>query len=1030
VMDKKNYIQNFPYDEYDNETDNTSWTRQPAIISGELNTATQKNYTVNAPLKQGWYYVEAVTKDKDGEEVKDLQYFQIFNPDEVALAYPQYQWNYTLQNSVRQNDTAKLLVGTSAKNVYLIQTLNRRKPEKDFTTVYTYTQLNNEVKPLTVITSYNDRLGLGMSYSYIKNNRFYTGSAAFYLIDSTKSLNVQYATYRNKTEPGSKENWTIKVSGNNNEKVAAELLTAMYDASLDQFAPQSWSVPLLQNNDVRYFYSGWQDGNVFNRSNSQTNYFSGNEYYVYSKNYNVLATNMNQLLYNSLKSFGMSSGGYFNYAPGASQNIMIRGLTSIPANAADAPNVRIGYGTAKKKELTGAADTTTDTDGDGVPDYRDKEILTPKAWFPVDANGVGTAAEPACCKELRDRLPKKNTESGDEGEIQIRKNFNETAFFFPQLYADANGHYSFSFTMPESLTKWKWLSLAHSTDAVFGQQAQEIISQKTLMVQPNLPRFLREGDDIIFAVKISNLGNETLSGNASIQLFNALTNEPVSGWISGNASIAAFSVAAEQSTSVNFPVKIPKGFTAPVSIRIVADGGKYSDGEERTLPVLSNRTLVTEALPLFVKGDTTKHFVFEKLLNNQSTTLQTQSLTVEYTANPVWNAVQSLPYLMEFPHECAEQTFNRFYANALAAYIVAKYPRIQSVFEKWKTQDTAALQSNLQKNEELKQILLQETPWVLQAENEAQQKKNIALLFDMAKMSAEATGALRKLEQMQMSSGGFPWFKGGWEDRYITQYILAGIGRLIKLHAVSDASLQTLNSIAGKATNYLDGALEQDYLELKKNIKDISKTSPSFIQIQYLYARSYFTGKAYKGDAFKFYYNQSKKYWQDQSVYFRAMTATTFYRNGDKDLAVNQLLKSILENAVENDSVGMYWKDMQNGGWYWYEAPIEKHASVMETVNEIAQANKDTRLVQALNGMQQWLIRQKQTTNWKTTKATADACYALLLSNSGAALKEERTVKIQLGNTLLVTPKGEAGSGYFKTTIPAEKVVPKMGTIT
>ncbi len=277
----------------------------------------------------------------------------------------------------------------------------------------------------------------------------------------------------------------------------------------------------------------------------------------------------------------------------------------------------------------------------------------------------------------------------------------------------------------------------------------------------------------------------------------------------------------------------------------------YSDGEENIVPVLSNRMLVTESLPLNMNGQTEKHFVFDKLLKSDtSSSLQNQSLTIEYTTNPAWYAVQSLPYLMEFPFECAEQTFNRFYANALAAHIVKLSSSLQAVFEKWKNADTAALLSNLQKNDDLKSVILQETPWVLEAQTESQQKKNLALLFDMIKMQQSLKSAFDKLQQMQSDRGGFAWFKGGRDDRYITQYILTGIGRLRKLNAVP-ANLQlSLDRMARSAMVFLDKEIRADY-ERRDKTEKLSEPGSDPDSI-FVYAKFFFrhccSGKYFQRD--------------------------------------------------------------------------------------------------------------------------------------------------------------------------------------
>jgi hypothetical protein len=274
--------------------------------------------------------------------------------------------------------------------------------------------------------------------------------------------------------------------------------------------------------------------------------------------------------------------------------------------------------------------------------------------------------------------------------------------------------------------------------------------------------------------------------------------------------------------------------------RIVATSGNLSDGEENMMPVLSNRMLVTESLPINMRGTGTKNFTFNKLLSSgNSSTLQHQSITVEYTGNPAWYAIQALPYLMEYPYDCAEQTWNRYYANSLATYISNASPKIKQVFEKWKISDTAALMSNLEKNQELKAVLLEETPWVLDAKNEAQQKRNIALLFDMVKMSEQLSSAYNKLKQMQSSNGGFVWFTGGPDDRYMTQYIVTGIGHLKKLSAIAKGQDDKLRAILQSAIPYLDRKIKEDYDNLIKYKTNLKTYTPGYTEIQYLYMRSF-----------------------------------------------------------------------------------------------------------------------------------------------------------------------------------------------
>ena len=411
-------------------------------------------------------------------------------------------------------------------------------------------------------------------------------------------------------------------------------------------------------------------------------------------------------------------------------------------------------------------------------------------------------------------------------------------------------------------------------------------------------------------------------------------------------------------------------------------GTGYSDGEEAVIPVLSNRMLVTESMPINMTGKTDEHFVFEKLLKSGAgSSLQNQGLTVEYTTNPAWYAVQSLPYLMEFPYECAEQSFNRFYANALAADIVKNAPLIRAVFEKWKSADTAALMSNFQKNEELKSALLRETPWVLQEQSESQQKKNIALLFDLVKMNSALKLTLDKLSQMQSDDGGFPWFKGGMDDRYITQYILSGIGRLKKLNALPSDLQLVSDKMVTKGMDWLDRQMVDDY---ERRDKRPSAENAGADQIQYLYVRSFFSAlpiPAKMSNVINYYKKACMEKWMKQSVYMQGMIALYLFRTGEEKTA-SDILASLKENASLSSELGMYWKTNQYG-FYWQEAPVETQSLLIETFQELHGEVKD------IDQMKYWLLQQKHTQHWPTTKATADACYALLLAGRTGYLQSK-----------------------------------------
>ncbi|HEY5369680.1 MAG TPA: alpha-2-macroglobulin family protein [Hanamia sp.] len=981
VYTKKEYIQYFPLDEYKDETNKESWEKRELVY--EKNDSTNSHdskFTIrDSRFTQGWYLAEATAKDRYGQEVKDVKYFQVYANKSSSLPAPAYVWNYVEKNSLEPGETAHLVTGTSAKNLFLIRVFDKgRNPEYRPPTTekqssdFSYYSINNNKKTFDFKISEDDRGGFGVNQFFVKDNRFYVVSNEITVPWNNKELNISFDTYRDKTLPGSEEKWKVTITGNKGQKVAAEMLASMYDASLDQFKPHEWD-DLSSIWPTYSGYNNWDARQNFTTVSSFENYWR--EKYIPQK----------EKTYDAL-----------NYIPAYGNRIAIRGMASMTNDMA-APEMM------KKGDLNEVVATG---------------LLGKVAGVQIQ---MDTTAFAAGSKN------KAIEEDVDQSQIQIRKNFNETAFFFPGLRTDKEGNIEFSFTMPEALTQWKLMTLAHTKDLASGYAERTVITQKDLMVQPNAPRFLREGDRIIFSAKIVNLGDKEVSGQAELQLLSASTMDSVNGWFKNNNPIQNFTAAAGQSTVVNFSVEIPDNCNDAVVYRIVAKAGNISDGEEAAIPVVTNRMLVTETMPLPMRGDGTKDFKFDKLINSgNSKTLTNYGLTVEYTTNPAWYAVQALPYLMEYPYECAEQTFNRFYANALAQKIVNSSPKIKAIFEKWNTSDTSAMLSNLQKNEELKSVLLQETPWVLQAQSEAQQKKNIALLFDMVKMSLQLESAIDQLKDLQSSNGGFGWFKGGPDNRYMTQYIVTGIGHLKKLNAYPVNEQIQLKSILDQAMPYLDRMLKRDYDDLIKNKIKLNQDNLSTIAIQYLYMRSFFPEYPVAQQtqtAYNYYRDQAKKYWLNQSKYMQGMIALALHRTDDAATA-KAIIKSLKENSINNPELGMYWKEWNNQGYWWYQAPIESQSLMIEAFSEI---DKDPKTI---GDLKTWLLKSKQTNNWKTTKATADACYALLLQGTDW-LSQEKTVSIKLGNTLISSKdqKQEAGTGYFKQRIDGDKVKPEMGNI-
>ena len=973
LMSKEEYVKLFPVDEYDNESEYSNWATGESVYTKSDSVPENGKWRVESGnLTPGFYVIEVTATGKNGEEVKSVDYTELIDEKSNQLNRAVYLWTNKKKGPVEPGETATFNIGTSAENLFVI------RQQKNKTSSYSYIRLNNEKKIVDIPVTEEDRGGISNGWTFVKNNRFFQYTDITNVPWSNKVLDIEYASFRDKTLPGSEEKWKLRISGNKKEKVAAEILAAMYDASLDQFVEHYWDSPMPW--PVNKLQNPWNNSTNFEDFTSSHRSADQQAGKYLEKNYDMLIDNT-MAIDNFKYQFDKKTTSRFTYMLGG--NAMEASMT--PAH----PSLKRGEENGKDAAIAEKEISFTTN----VPYLKVEEV--------------------------------KNNSNTTEP-ITIRKNFSETAFFLPELQTDSTGAIEFSFTMPEALTKWKFMALAHTKDASFGYSTKEIVTQKELMVQPNAPRFLREGDKMEFSTKIVNLTDKELTGTAQLELFDASTNTSIDGWFRNSFPNQYFTVGAGQSESVKFPIDVPYLFNKALVWRIVARSGNYSDGEENSMPVLTNRMLVTESLPINMKGSGTKNFSFEKLLKSAgSESLQHQSLTVEYSSNPAWYAVQALPYLMEYPYDCAEQTWNRYYANSLASYITNASPKIKQVFEQWKINDAAALMSNLEKNQELKAVLLEETPWVLEAKTEAQQKKNIALLFDMVKMSEALNSSFAKLKKMQGPNGCFVWFSGGPDDRYITQYIVTGIGHLKKLNGIAPGQEGYLKSILSLAIPYLDKKIKEDYDHLIKNKVNLKTYSPGYSEIQYLYMRSFFPDyEITKGTktAYDFFRGKLAVNWVKQSKYMQGMIALALYRTGDVKTPV-AILKSLKETSISHEELGRYWKD-QRYGWFWYEMPIETHALLIEA---FAEAGKDQNTVDELKT---WLLKNKQTNNWKTTKATAEACYALLMQGSNW-LTNEPVVEIKLGNTSFKSTDAgaEAGTGYFKSTIPAEKVNPQMGAI-
>ncbi len=821
-----------------------------------------------------------------------------------------------------------------------------------------------------------DRGNLHSHVAYVKHNRAYSWTGRIQVPWSNKELEIEYFSFREKLRPGAEENWQLKIKGPAGEQVAAEIVATLYDASLDQFVRHDWSFqPFPIHN---YVVRNWS-----------SRYFAAADGAFYNPRPSREEDRKVQR-YRHLNWFN-----FFRYGAIAGEMVQYRAMadSAMPA--------------ARMETLQGApmeeAEASAKTQAEPAPPPTEPE--TPEAEEPAP--------------------------------VQVRTNLDETVFFLPELRTDTEGNILINFTMNEALTRWKFLGLAHTKELAYALTQQEVVTQKELMVLPNAPRFVREGDEIEFVAKVSNLTETTQAGAATLQLFDGLTMEPVDAALGNEQPEVSFEAGPGQSARVAWKLEIPKGKVSLLVHRVIAKAGAYSDGEEDALPVLTNRTLVTESMPITVRGKEKNTFTFERLEQAaRSPSLEQHTLTLEFTSNPAWFAVKALPYLMEYPHECSEQIFSRLYANSLARAVVANHPRIEKIFDAWRAE--GGLESELMRNQELKAVLLEETPWVLQAQSETEQRKNIALLFDLDRMQRERETALRKLIELQQSGGGFAWFAGGRENWFITQYIVEGMGRLRALEVI-DTQQQDAGAMIRNAIDFIDRKIHEHYNKLQEGAKegrtDLSEDHLSHLSAHYLYARSYFPEIPKEKpveEAFTYFMEQAEKYWLDKGIYEQGLIAVATHRGDRKDTAL-RITRSLRERALRNEELGMYWKYPR--GWYWHQLPIETHALMVEVFAEVAQD------AETVDELRIWLLKNKQVNHWETTKATAAAVYALFNQGESLAtdwLTESEQVEVDFAGVKKkyyqpeleeAENEAEAGTGNFQVTWKGTEIRTDMNRI-
>ena len=893
-------------------------------------------------LPSGNYRLKLSAKDTQGRECTASKNFLLFSLNDKRPPFVITDWFYQDGLEFDAASPATVYIGSSEKNVYLLYDVfagNKRLESKRI-------ELSDSVVSFRFPYKKEYGDGILVSMAFVKDGRLYSHNARIMKPAPEKKLQLKWTTFRDKLRPGQQEEWKLTVLYPDGSPAEAEMLATMYDASLDKI----YSAHKLD--------------------------FGVDFHYVVPLTYWNTSYMRNAYLYVDFPLKRLRA------VPLEYSELIIPSTGRMEAMV-------VGYGGSPRATLAGALKIRGRSAANAV---MNQEAVTDMV---LQEEMVETSAQEKVEMGSSEEL-------AETGDIQIRENFAETAFFYPQLRTNEKGEISISFVLPESLTRWKFMGLAHTRNVDYGKIEATATASKEFMLQPNMPRFVRVGDKANIAASLMNLSDKGVKGTVRMELFNPETEKVF------YSQKQKFDVKGGETGHVNFTFEVGDKY-AVMACRMVADGDTFSDGEQRYIPVLTDKQWVTETVPLNVNGEGAHIFSLENLFNKHSKTASEQRLTVEFTAHPAWYAVQALPVVANPQNEDALSWATAYYAHSLAACIVKENPRIKQIFDSWKAQSGTkeTFMSNLQKNQELKNILLAETPWLTEATNEAEQKQRIATLFDLNTMNSQLAVSVEKLGELQNADGAWSWYKGMQGSRYVTTQVMEMLVRLNALtHQDADSRMQPMIQ---KGFEYLGKQAAEEYKSMKEaEKKGAVGLRPSEQVLRYLYI-CVLDGKAPVDKKVNQYFiDKLSGEGKELTIYGKALGAIILQQAG-KVAEAKLFMQSLMEYSVVTDEMGRYF-DTPKARYSWFSYKIPTEVAAMEAIQRIT---KDTK---AIDEMKRWLLKQKQTQTWETLIATADAVYALMATGASDLLANTGGVEITLGKEMIRTPVDDA-IGYIKKTV-------------
>ena len=896
-------------------------------------------------LPSGNYRLKLSAKDTQGRECTASKNFLLFSLNDKRPPFVITDWFYQDGLEFDAASPATVYIGSSEKNVYLLYDVfagNKRLESKRI-------ELSDSVVSFRFPYKKEYGDGILVSMAFVKDGRLYSHNARIMKPAPEKKLQLKWTTFRDKLRPGQQEEWKLTVLYPDGSPAEAEMLATMYDASLDKI----YSAHKLD--------------------------FGVDFHYVVPLTYWNTSYMRNAYLYVDFPLKRLRA------VPLEYSELIIPSTGRMEAMV-------VGYGGSPRATLAGALKIRGRSAANAV---MNQEAVTDMV---LQEEMVETSAQEKVEMGSSEEL-------AETGDIQIRENFAETAFFYPQLRTNEKGEVSISFVLPESLTRWTFMGLAHTRNVDYGKIEATATASKEFMLQPNMPRFVRVGDKANIAASLMNLSDKGVKGTVRMELFNPETEKVF------YSQKQKFDMKGGETGHVNFTFEVSDKY-AVMACRMVADGDTFSDGEQRYIPVLTDKQWVTETVPLNVNGEGAHTFSLENLFNKHSKTASEQRLTVEFTAHPAWYVVQALPVVANPQNEDALSWATAYYAHSLAAFIVKENPRIKQVFDSWKAQGGTkeTFMSNLQKNQELKNILLAETPWLTEATNEAEQKQRIATLFDLNTMNSQLAVSVEKLGELQNADGAWSWYKGMQGSRYVTTQVMEMLVRLNALtHQDADSRMQPMIQ---KGFEYLGKQAAEEYKSMKEaEKKGAVGLRPSEQVLRYLYICA-LDGKAPVDEKVNRYFiDKLSGEGKELTIYGKALGAIILQQAG-KVAEARLFMQSLMEYSVVTDEMGRYF-DTPKARYSWFSYKIPTEVAAMEAIQRIT---KDTK---AIDEMKRWLLKQKQTQTWETPIATADAVYALMATGASDLLANTGGVEITLGKEVIRTPADNA-IGYIKKTVSGD----------